>query len=481
MPSFSIFTLFPDFFDSPFRTSLLHRARSNGVIQLDTVNIRSFGEGPHHIVDDRPFGGGSGMVFKAPVLEKALAVHLQAVGVGLEELAQDVQCYRQRDEHHSKIPYILSLSPQGNPWSAQSARKWAEKSQLSPIFFICGHYEGIDERFTERYVHEEISIGDYILTGGEPAVLVVLDSLLRFVPGVVGDPASVSDDTFELQSSMGIPNGLKAPMYTRPVEWNSMKVPSVLLSGHHQAIESWRKKTSYSRTLKRRPELLLKSMNPSTFKRPIDVVLMHHPMVDREGKEVTTAVTNLDLHDIARSCCTYGIRNYYVVNPKPEQKRIVEAILGHWHQEVSQNYHPARAQALKKIVFRSTFEEVYNDLGAKPKVFMPDARDLSNYFSPERIWSYEKLRFALESGIVSEDELDLTDESRKAPILLIFGTGWGVSSSFFPQVDFILKPLKSADQKNYNHLSVRAAVGIILDRLLGNRELTLSNKTTCYL
>lgn len=182
-------------------------------------------------------------------------------------------------------------------------------------------------------------------------------------------------------------------------------------------------------------------------------------MVDRHGKEVTTAVTNLDIHDIARTCKTYGITKYFIVNPEEEQERLVKTILGHWKEEVSRVHHPSRAQALDIVRFARTFEEAYNDvseeIGVKPFVVMPDARDLSAHF--KEIWSYEDLRENLEAGKIP------------GPVMIVFGTGWGISPTFFGQVDRVLKPLRSASLGKYNHLSVRAAAAIVLDRVLGNR------------
>jgi hypothetical protein len=204
-------------------------------------------------------------------------------------------------------------------------------------------------------------------------------------------------------------------------------------------------------------------------------------MVDRNGKEVTTAVTNLDIHDIARSCKTFGVQKYFVVNPEEEQRRIVSAILNHWNGELSLSYHPARAKALERVQFAATFEEAYNDAafesGAQPFVVMPDARDLKAYFgenpsapesSPERPWTYAELRERLSSGLPG----DSPAESRVLrPLMIVFGTGWGIAPSFFGKVDRALVPIRADREENrkYNHLSVRAAAAIVLDRVFGER------------
>ncbi len=190
--------------------------------------------------------------------------------------------------------------------------------------------------------------------------------------------------------------------------------------------------------------------------RPIFVVLLHSPMVDRNGLEVITAVTNIDIHDIARSCKTYGVSKYFIVNPEDEQEKVVSSILEHWHAEVSKNYHPARAAALELVRYTRTFKEAYNEItslceGRKPFVVMPDAKPLDG------AWSYKQLREWIPSG--------------KEPLVIVYGTGWGIAPSFYPEVDKFLQPIQISPQFNngsrYNHLSVRAAAAIVLDRLFG--------------
>ncbi|MBI3557984.1 MAG: RNA methyltransferase [Deltaproteobacteria bacterium] len=195
------------------------------------------------------------------------------------------------------------------------------------------------------------------------------------------------------------------------------------------------------------------------------VVLLHSPMVDRNGKEVTTAVTNLDIHDIARSCRTYGITKYFIVNPEPQQEKLVKIILDHWKEQVSQVHHPSRAAALDIVCFMRTFEEAFNEVsaeaGTRPFVVMPDARDLTE-FGPS--WSYEELRSRWAEG---RGEIE-------RPLMIVFGTGWGISPTFFGQVDQLLKPLRKSGlpgtERGYNHLSVRAAAAIVLDRVFGDRN-----------
>lgn len=199
--------------------------------------------------------------------------------------------------------------------------------------------------------------------------------------------------------------------------------------------------------------------------RAVYVVLLHDPIVNRNGSEVITMVTNLDIHDIARSSKTYGVRRYFIVNPEVEQERIVHSILKHWNEEVSKVYHPARASALETVRFVRTFEEAFNESsresGEPPFVVMPDAKPFEN------AWSYSKLRKAFTEGKFTE-----SDQGTK-PLMIVFGTGWGIAPKFYEKVDAFLKPLERDlvfEGEKYNHLSVRAAAAIILDRLFGKRD-----------
>lgn len=226
---FDIFTLFPGFFDSPFNSSILKRAQEAGLLQLGVHDIRAWTTDKHHVCDDTPYGGGAGMVLKAEPLARAVA---------------DVLEWDFGQSEFSPCPVVL-MSPQGRPFSQQIAQ---ELSQLPRIALICGHYEGIDERAVEMLCSDEISVGDFVLTGGEAAALCVVEATARLIPGVLGNEASAQGDTF----SQGL---LEAPHYTRPVEWRGNQVPDVLLSGHHGEIEKWRWKEGARRTMQRRPDL----------------------------------------------------------------------------------------------------------------------------------------------------------------------------------------------------------------------------------
>ncbi len=193
------------------------------------------------------------MVLMAPVLEKALAATLSGGESELSALASQVASSRGSSGNAlTPRPWVVALTPQGRPLTAARVRELAAREHL---VIVCGHYEGMDERFVETYVHEEISIGDYVLTGGEPAALVLMDAVSRFIPGVVGTQESVQQDSFESCDEM-VPGGLKAPNYTRPQIWLGKAIPEVLTSGNHGQIRLWRRAESLRRTAERRPDLL---------------------------------------------------------------------------------------------------------------------------------------------------------------------------------------------------------------------------------
>jgi len=221
---FDILTIFPELFTSPLQEGILRRALSSGKITVNLHNIRDYATDKHKMTDDRPFGGGEGMVMKPEPLVSAL---------------DDVQ--KSGDQGR-----VILLSPRGRTYTQETAQRLADYTRL---ILVCGRYEGVDERFAQCCVDEEISIGDFILTGGELAAMVIVDSVTRLLPGVLGSEASAKNDTF----SRGL---LKHPQYTRPRMFDDMDIPEVLLSGDHAEIEKYRFLESIRETLRRRPELI---------------------------------------------------------------------------------------------------------------------------------------------------------------------------------------------------------------------------------
>lgn len=222
-----ILTLFPEMFEGVMQTSILRKAQAANAFQFQTIDFREYTENKHYKVDDTPYGGGAGMVLMP-----------QPIFDAVENIPQ----------RSDKKPRIILLCPQGEKYTQNKAEEFAQEEHL---VFICGHYEGYDERIRQELVTDEISIGDYVLTGGELGAMVIIDSVVRLLPGVLGNEASANEDSFS--------NGLlEHPHYTRPANFRGMEVPDVLLSGHHKNIEDWRKKQSILRTFERRKDLLEK-------------------------------------------------------------------------------------------------------------------------------------------------------------------------------------------------------------------------------
>jgi len=222
-----ILTLFPEICRAPLNESIMKRAQEKGIIDVRIHNLRDWTSDKHHVVDDAPFGGGQGMVMKP------------------EPIFAAVEDLRAQMAEQSKI---LLMSPAGRRLDQQLA---TELSQEAHLVIICGHYEGVDHRVVEHLVDLEISIGDYVLTNGAIGAVVLVDGIVRLLPGVLGHEQSAADDSFSAESS-----GLEAPQYTRPAEFRGWKVPEVLLSGNHAEIAQWRKKQAIKRTRENRPDLL---------------------------------------------------------------------------------------------------------------------------------------------------------------------------------------------------------------------------------
>jgi len=220
-----VLTLFPEMFTGVFNSSILGKAQEKGIVELQAINFRTYANNKHNTVDDYPYGGGGGMVLKP-----------EPIFAAVEDLCDSLE----------EPPRVILMCPQGERYTQ---RKAEELSSAKHLVFICGHYEGYDERIRQHLVTDEISVGDYVLTGGELPAMTIIDSVVRLLPGALGNETSAVTDSH----STGL---LEYPHYTRPAVFRDMKVPDELLSGHHSNIEKWRRQQSLIRTLERRPDLL---------------------------------------------------------------------------------------------------------------------------------------------------------------------------------------------------------------------------------
>lgn len=410
-------------FSSPMSHSILSKAQEKGMISIRLVDLRGYATDRHRITDDYPYGGGQGMVMKPEPLVAAI-----------EDARRSL-----------KNPRVILLSPQGKVFNQREAHRLAQAQEL---VLICGRYEGIDER-VKNFVDEELSIGDYTLSGGEVPAMVVIDTVARLIPGVLGNRQSSQEDSFS--------NGLlEYPQYTRPEEFRDLKVPKVLLSGDHNRIMNWRREASLKTTQERRPDLLNTApLTPEDQNILGDVsnrlylALLHYPVYDKNGQVVTSAITNMDIHDIARSGRTYGIRRFYVVTQVKALQKLALKIINHWEKGYGSQYNQTRKEALALVRLKDTLDNVIIDVekesGSIPRKVVTSARANAGRTS------FRKLRETLKKDT--------------KPFLLLLGTGWGLTDAVVAQSDYILEAIEGGT--DYNHLSVRSAAAIILDRLLG--------------
>ncbi len=408
---FDIITLFPEMFRSVIGCSIMRRALEKGLIEVFFHNPRDFATDKHRVVDEYPYGGGGGMLLKVEPFWRAI-------------------------ESVPGRPYRILLSPQGRVFNQNLAKELSKKSHL---LLICGHYEGIDERITEL-VDEEISIGDYVLTGGEIPAMVIMDAVSRLIPGVLGCEDSPKRDSF-------YDGLLDFPHYTKPREFKGLKVPEVLLSGDHGEVERWRRKEALQRTFKRRPELIEKISLRKYMEKGVYVGLVHYPVYNQHREIITTTVANLDIHDISRCCRTYGVKRFFIITPVQAQREIVKRIVEHWTRGVGALLNPDRREALERVKPAPSIEETVRRIEerekSKPMVVSTSA------MASSRVISFHDLKWKL-----------LLEER---PLLLLFGTGWGLAEEVKSWSDYVLEPIEW--KSDYNHLSVRSAVSIVLDRL----------------
>ncbi|MGL1860941.1 MAG: tRNA (guanosine(37)-N1)-methyltransferase TrmD [Pseudodesulfovibrio sp.] len=428
--NFHILSIFPHFFESPLTSGLMGKAVEKGLVNFNHVDVRHFAGGIHKSVDDRPFGGGPGMLLKVEPMDKALA-SIESPG------------------------RIMMLSPRGKPLSQARAR---ELSKEENVTLICGRYEGIDERLLDRYPIELVSVGDFVLNGGEAGAICLIESVARLLPGFMGHTDSGDEESF----SAGL---LEYPHYTRPENYEGLKVPEVMRGGDHGKISQWRRERSLDATLNDRPDVLpeaaltvedidyLRTLPRNRLGRNLYIALCHYPVVNKFGEKVAVSVTNLDLHDMSRVARSYGLGGFYATTPIEDQKALAEQLMNHWKKGAGSIANPDRAEAFSKT-------KVFDDIGAAlldiekqtgqcPRLAVTSAR-LDRGKEAKPAMSYSELQVWLANS----------------PVLLVFGTGHGLAEEVLSKADGILRPVRYLD--DYNHLSVRSAVAIIVDRLIAD-------------
>ena len=427
---FHLVSLFPEFFHSPLDTALMLKARENGLVSFSMHNPRDHGLGVHRSVDDRPYGGGPGMV----LMLKPLLATLRAI------------------ENPGRM---LVMAPGGKPFTQSLARELATDQHLT---LICGRYEGFDARLAELAPVEYVSMGDAVLNGGEIPALAIVEAVARLIPGFMGKEESGDEESFSASL-------LEYPHYTRPETFEGHTVPDILRSGDHGRVAVWRRQEALAATLRTRPDLLaetvldaadaacLSEMPRHRPGRNLHVALVHHPVIIEGKNSGASSLTNLDIHDIARSSRTYGLGGFFATSPLEDQQAVLEGILRHWLHGPAARSHPDRAQALALVrgvrMVEDAIAHIEEATGQRPLVLGTSAQ------WPGKKNATPQISFATVRQWLGQ-----------RPVLLLFGTGHGLAPEVLENCDGLLRPLRFLD--GYNHLSVRAAAAITIDRILGD-------------
>ena len=425
---FNILSVFREIIKPSLKYGVLSKGIKNNKIKVNLFSYSDFLDDSERL-DDKQFGGDPGMVIKYHNASKA------------------INTIKKRNPKTK----MIFLTPKGKQLNNELAK---ELSTLGNISIICGRYEGFDQRILDKYADVEVSIGDYIVSGGETPAVILMDSISRMIPGVVGNKISVENDS--LNNSL-----LKHPVYTRPEKISNKRVPKVLISGNHKKIKEFNRLSSLAITLERREDLLenvqlelheresLKKVKREQTLSNAYLALVHYPIQNIKGETIKTSLTNLDIQDIARSCKAYGIKKYFITHPIKEQRMLGQNVLDYWEKSPNIKNSSTKHSALENVEInnsiKSTIRTIRDIHGKRPKIVATDGRIMHNMVN------YSDIRRNLN-----------TDDS---PYLFLFGTGWGLTKEVLDSSDYILKPVGSYYE--YNHLSVRSAVAIILDRIFG--------------
>lgn len=444
----SIITVFPELYDQFVKTSIIGKALEKELISFNIVKLSDLCE-PKKRIDEPVCGPGTGMIIKPEIIEKAIESCEEQFGPGYKiffspqgkKITQKVlQQFTEEDSNF--LPNFI-----------ESKTRSSVKAQSSPkdhLILVCSRYEGIDERVQTHFADAIFSIGDYVLMGGDLPAQVFLEGYLRLLPDVVGKQESVEDESFSDAT-------LDYPEYGLPQNWKSYEIPEIVLSGNHGAIESWRQEEAMKKTILERFDWF-RASSPSEEKvaqatKQIPshyVAVMHTDVMIKGGRIGCSSVTSLDLHDIARSSATYGIKNMFMVSPLKDQLAIMDDLLAFWKSKAGQEYNKSRFDAVSRVVaiesLQATIDFIEKQEGKKPLVITTSAKIHDHqakidYFCQGKVWK----------------------ENR--PVLFIFGTAQGLREEIITESDFLLVPV--GGMTNYKHLSVRSAVAIILDRWLG--------------
>jgi len=429
MINISILTVFDQLYESFVHTSLVGRAQEKGIVHIDVQSFFAYVQ-PKERIDAPTFGPGAGMLIRPDVVQKAIEDKESAYGKAFK----------------------IFFSPRGKKIDQRVLEHIAvQVQQHKHLMVIPARYEGMDARVEEEYADMILSVGDFVLMGGDIPAMMLLEGVLRLVPQVVGKAESVSRESF---------NGpfVDFPSYTEPIEWQGMRVPDVIRSGNHGAIEKWRNEHAAATTV-REHFSWLRTQNLTNDDKKLAckyipshyVALMHSDvLIGPDRKLGVTSVTSIDIHDIARSSKTYGVSDFFIVTPLVDQQKIVNTMLDFWKKGIGFEYNRCRYDAIQLVQLSSSLDDVVQKIeekeGKKPLIIATSAQLVSG----------QKL-------ISFNDQKKVWESDR--PVLILFGTGQGLSQQVIERCDYILLPIDGFSQ--FNHLSVRSAAAIILDRWLG--------------
>lgn len=426
----SILTVFPELYGPFLGTSLIKRAQEKGIVTVDVHSFMSFVPSKKRI-DAPTFGPGAGMLLRPEVIQDAV---------------------EQQEKVHGKAMRIF-FSPQGQVLDQRLLQEIASSAQRAGhVMLIPARYEGMDARVECEYADFVVSVGDFVLMGGDVPAMMLLEGFLRLIPDVVGKEESVDRESFTGPF-------IDYPEYTEPVSWKGKTVPDIVRSGNHAAIAEWRMHEA-ARSSVRSHFSWVRSHAMTSQQRQVAtryiprhyVALVHGDVLIGSDPGVgTTSVTSIDIHDIARSCATYGVKEFFVVTPLQDQQKIVQKLLDFWCSDNGIAYNKNRHEAVRQVSVCDTIERVKAEIeekeGIAPMVIATSAviglvhAPLITFYEQKRAWSADR------------------------PVLLVFGTGKGLRSEFLCGCDFQLLPVEGFSE--FNHLSVRSAAAIVLDRWLG--------------
>lgn len=442
----SIISVFPELHEPFLSYGIIAKAIEKKLIEFNMVKFSSLCA-PKERIDEPICGPGVGMLIKPELIEQAInqCEKLWGPGTKIFFSPQGTLIKQHTLKHLADNLYAAAKAP---------TSETIPNTQTPHLIFVCTRYEGTDARVEEFYADYVFSIGDYVLMGGDLPAQVVLEGLLRHIPGIVGKQESVDDDSFS-------GSFLDHPHFGLPAVWKEKEIPEIVRSGNHGAIAQWRKEQAAKKTIFKRFDWFVRQ-HPSNADIKLAqksipnhyVALMHSQvLVKGANNNITpgdTSLASIDIHDIARSSRTYGIKNFFIVSLLKDQHQILSQFLDFWRSDEGNEYNQTRSSAVSLVQPTYSLNEVIDSIetieGKRPLIVSTSAQKHTNtstidYFSQGVLWEQER------------------------PILFVFGTGQGLTDEILNQSDYLLLPVSGLT--TYNHLSVRSAVAIILDRWLG--------------